>query len=55
MGGSCSTNVGEEEKRLLMGEPEGSRPLGRPKRSWVDNINGFWRGGMGRCGLDWSG
>jgi hypothetical protein len=24
--------------RLLVGKPEGKRPLGRPKRSWVDNI-----------------
>jgi hypothetical protein len=23
---------------LLMGEPEGRRPLGRPRRRWVDNI-----------------
>jgi hypothetical protein len=24
--------------RLLMGNPEGRRPLGRPRRRWVDNI-----------------
>jgi hypothetical protein len=24
--------------RLLAGKPEGKRPLGRPKRRWVDNI-----------------
>jgi hypothetical protein len=24
--------------RILMGKPEGKRPLGRPKRRWVDNI-----------------
>jgi hypothetical protein len=39
MGGPCSTN--EEERtayRLLVGKPEGKRPLGRPKRRWVDNI-----------------
>jgi hypothetical protein len=24
--------------RLLMGNPEGKRPLGRPKLRWVDNI-----------------
>jgi hypothetical protein len=23
---------------ILMGKPEGKRPLGRPKRRWVDNI-----------------
>jgi hypothetical protein len=24
--------------RLLVGKPEGKRPLGRPKRRWTDNI-----------------
>jgi hypothetical protein len=24
--------------RLLVGEPEGTRPLGRPRRRWIDNI-----------------
>jgi hypothetical protein len=24
--------------RLLVGKPEGKRPLGIPKRRWVDNI-----------------
>jgi hypothetical protein len=24
--------------RLLVGKPEGERPLGRPGRKWVDNI-----------------
>jgi hypothetical protein len=24
--------------RLLVGRPEGKRPLGRPRRRWVDNI-----------------
>jgi hypothetical protein len=32
-----------EEKRnssrLLVGKPEGKRPLGRPKCRWVDNIS----------------
>jgi hypothetical protein len=39
MGGSCSTN-GEKRNayRLLVGKPEGKRPLGRPRRRWVDNI-----------------
>jgi hypothetical protein len=23
---------------LLVGEPEGKRPLGRPRRRWIDNI-----------------
>jgi hypothetical protein len=24
--------------RILMGKPEGKRPLGRPRGRWVDNI-----------------
>jgi hypothetical protein len=24
--------------RLLVGNPEGKRPLGRPRRRWIDNI-----------------
>jgi hypothetical protein len=39
MGAACSTN-GEKRNayRLLVGKPEGRRPLGRPRRRWVDNI-----------------
>jgi hypothetical protein len=39
MGGPCSTN-GEKRNtyRLLVGKPEGKRPLGRPRCRWVDNI-----------------
>jgi hypothetical protein len=34
------TGMGEKRNafRLLVGKPEGKRPLGRPRRSWVDNI-----------------
>jgi hypothetical protein len=27
--------------RLLVGKPEGRKPLGRPRRRWVDNIRGI--------------
>ena len=32
--------MGEETEvyRVLVGKPEGKRPLGRPRRRWVDNI-----------------
>jgi len=32
--------MGEERwvYRVLVGKPEGERPLGRPRRRWVDNI-----------------
>jgi hypothetical protein len=25
--------------RVLVGKPDGKRPLGRPRRRWEDNIN----------------
>jgi hypothetical protein len=39
MGRACSTN-GEKRTayRILVGNPEGNRPLGRPKHRWEDNI-----------------
>ena len=32
--------MGEESRvyRVLVGKPEGKRPLGRPRRRWVDNV-----------------
>jgi hypothetical protein len=33
--------IGEKKKnayRILVGKPERKRPLGRPRRRWVDNI-----------------
>jgi hypothetical protein len=32
--------MGEEKNsyRILVGKPEGKRPLGRPRRRWEDNI-----------------
>ena len=30
--------VGRGVHRVLVGKPEGRRPLGRPRRRWVDNI-----------------
>jgi hypothetical protein len=43
---------GSGADRILVGRPEGRRPLGRPRRRWEDNIKmdiqevGWW-------GLDW--
>jgi hypothetical protein len=39
VGGTCGTNGREEERVLVIGrKPEGKRPLGRPRRRWIDNI-----------------
>jgi hypothetical protein len=38
--------------RILVGKPEGKRPLGRPRRRWVDNIKMDFRE-IGWDGVDW--
>ena len=38
--------------RVLVGKPEGKRPLGRPRRRWEDNIKMDLQGVGGSCG-DW--
>jgi hypothetical protein len=38
--------------RILVGKPEGKRPLGRPRRRWVDNIKMDLRE-VGWDGMDW--
>ena len=48
--------IGEERGvyRFLVGKPEGKRPLGRPRRRWVDNIRvDFQEVGCGY--VDWIG
>jgi hypothetical protein len=40
--------------RLLVGKPEGKRPLGRPRRRWVDNIR-MDLGEVRWGGVDWIG
>jgi hypothetical protein len=53
MGGPCST-IGEKKStyRLLMGNPEGKRTLGRPRHRWVDIIR-MDLGEVGWGGVDW--
>ena len=49
-------HMGEERGvyRVLLGKPEGRRPLGRPRRRWADNI-GIDLQEVG-CGyMDWIG
>jgi hypothetical protein len=39
MGGTCSTSGYKRNAyRILVRKPEGKRPIGRPRRRWVDNI-----------------
>jgi hypothetical protein len=53
MGRACSTNGGERNAyRILVGKPDGKRPLGRPRRGWVDNISMELRE-IGWDGMDW--
>ena len=50
--------MGEERAtyRILVGKPEGKRPLGRPRPRWVDYIRmDLQEVGCGVCGLDWAG
>jgi hypothetical protein len=51
MGRECSTN----EKRnayMILGNSEGKKPLGRPRRRWVDNIKLDLKE-IGWGGVDW--
>ena len=38
--------------RVLVGKPEGRKPLGRPRRRWEDNIK-MDRQEVGSGGMDW--
>jgi hypothetical protein len=48
------TRMGEKKNayRLLVGKPEGKRPLRRPRRGWVDNIKMDF-GEVGWDDVDW--
>jgi hypothetical protein len=53
--------MGEERKvyNILVGKPEGKRPVGRPRRRWEDGIRmdlreiGFGEGGGGGTVFEW--
>ena len=52
MGGACSRYGGKGVYRLLVGKLEGTRPLGRLRRRWEDNIKmNLHEVGCG--GMDW--
>ena len=43
---------GRDVCRILVGKPEGKRPLGRPRRRWEDNIKMDLQE-VGCGGIDW--
>jgi len=48
MGEVCSTyGTAEVLNKVLVGKPEGKKPLGRPMRRWEENIK------MDLSGMDW--
>ena len=54
MGEACgASGEGRGGHRVLVGKPEGKRPLGRPRRRWEDNIKMDLQGVGGGCG-DWT-
>jgi hypothetical protein len=48
--------MGEERgvHRVLVGKPEGKRPLGRPRLRWEDNISWIFKKLEGVVGTGWS-
>jgi hypothetical protein len=53
MGGLCSSDVeGRGVYTVLVGKPEGKRPLGRPRCKWEDNIKMDIQE-VGCGGMDW--
>jgi hypothetical protein len=56
VGGTCGTHgEGRGVYRVLVGRPEGNRPLERPRLRWEDNIKLILGRHelMGRTGFDW--
>jgi hypothetical protein len=53
VGRTCGTHGdGRGVYRVLVGRPEGTRPLGRPRRSWEDNTTMDLRE-IGISGANW--
>jgi hypothetical protein len=52
VGRACRTNGENRNAYSIGGKPEGERPLGRPRRRWVENIKMDLRK-IGWIGMDW--
>jgi hypothetical protein len=52
--GTCSTNGEKIAYKLLVGKPEGKRPLRRARRTWIDNIKVYLLE-IGLDGVNWIG
>jgi hypothetical protein len=52
MDGACSMYGRGEKYNILVGKPEGKRPLGRSRHRWEDNIRLYHRE-IGQEGVDW--
>jgi hypothetical protein len=52
MGRACSTHEKRHAYKVLVGKPEGRRPLGRLRCRWEDNINMNLRE-IGWGDIDW--
>jgi hypothetical protein len=52
MGHVALMGEGRGAYRILVGRPEGRRPLGRPRRRWDDNIKMDLQE-LGWGGMDW--
>jgi hypothetical protein len=55
VGGTCGTGEGRGVYRVLVGRPDGKKPLGRSRRRWKDNIKLHLReiGIDGGTGFSW--
>jgi hypothetical protein len=52
IGRECSKNEKRNARRIFVAKPERKKPLGRPKRRWVDNIKIDIRE-IGWGGINW--
>jgi hypothetical protein len=52
VGGACGTHGrGKKVYKVLVGKPEGKRPLGRPRRRWENKIRVDFSEIV--CGVEW--